>query len=137
MASEKRGPLIVTAAVIRRRGKVLIAQRRADSAAGALKWEFPGGKLEFGETPEKCLAREIYEELNLKIKVGKFIGMSSHVYDKKLHVVLLCYLCEHKSGELKLLEVNDAKWISPRDLSKFKFAAADIPLLPLVKSLFR
>lgn len=130
---EKKGPIIVTAAVIRNKSKILIAQRKSDAKVEALKWEFPGGKLEHGETPEECLTREIKEELNLKIKVGPLIGISSHVYRKKLHVVLLCYLCEFKAGKLKCLDVEDAKWISPRKMKSYSFAAADIPLLKKVK----
>jgi 8-oxo-dGTP diphosphatase len=130
---QKRGPLLVTAAVIRRGEKILIAQRKADSKVEPLKWEFPGGKIEHGETPEECLAREIKEELNLKIKVGELIGISSHVYKKKTHIVLLCYLCRFTAGQLKCLDVEDAKWIFPREMKSYQFAAADIPLLSEVK----
>ncbi len=133
MAIEKNGPILVTAAVIRRGDKILIAQRKSDSKVEALKWEFPGGKLEHGESPEQCLAREIKEELNLKIEVGELIAISSHVYRKKIHIVLLCYLCQFKAGQLKCLDVEDAKWISPRKMKTYKFAAADIPLLKKVK----
>jgi 8-oxo-dGTP diphosphatase len=133
MAIEKRGPILVTAAVIKRGEKILIAQRKSDSSVEPLKWEFPGGKLEHGETPEKCLAREIKEELNLKIEVGALIAISSHVYKKKTHIVLLCYLCKYKAGQLECLDVEDAKWISPREIRNYKFAAADIPLLNEVK----
>jgi 8-oxo-dGTP diphosphatase len=132
-AAEKRGPILVTAAVIRRGKKILIAQRKSDSKVEPLKWEFPGGKLEHGESPEQCLAREIKEELNLKIKVGELIGISSHVYKQKMHIVLLCYMCKFKTGQLKCLDVEDAKWISPREMKSYRFAAADIPLLNEVK----
>jgi 8-oxo-dGTP diphosphatase len=133
MKVEKRGPLIVTAAVITKGKKILIAQRKVDAAVEALKWEFPGGKLEHGETPEACLRREIKEELDLKIKVGRLIGISTHIYRKRIHVVLLCYLCKYEAGSLKLLDVKDAKWIFPREMKSYKFAAADIPLLKDVK----
>ena len=131
--TEKRGPLVVTAAVIKRGDRVLIAQRKSDSAVEGLKWEFPGGKLEHGETPEACLRREIKEELGLNIEVGQLIGVSSHVYHGKVHIVLLCYMCKLKSGRLQYLDVAQAKWIKTGEFKKFDFALADIPLLPVVK----
>jgi 8-oxo-dGTP diphosphatase len=127
-------PLLVTAAVIYDGRELLIAQRRFADRIEPGKWEFPGGKVEFGETPEACLAREIREELNLEIEVGKLIGVSSHVYHdpiKPLHVVLLCYRCQIKTAksELRHLAVQDSRWILSIDFSRYDFAAADIPLL--------
>lgn len=130
------GPIVVTAAVIEREDRILIAQRKADSVLEALKWEFPGGKLEAGESPEECLVREIREELGLQIKVGALVGISSHVYrpDQRapIHILLLCYRCEWVAGEAQRLEVNDFCWIEKRNFAKFDFAAADIPFLPLI-----
>jgi 8-oxo-dGTP diphosphatase len=130
---EKRGPLVVTAAVIKRGKNILIAQRKNDSSVEGLKWEFPGGKLEHGETPEACLKREIKEELGLKIEVGSLIGISSHVYHGQVHIVLLCYLCNLKSGRVQFLEVAQAKWVQAKDFRRYDFALADVPLLPVVK----
>ena len=127
-------PLLVTAAVIQDGSQFLIAQRRAKDRIEPNKWEFPGGKVEFGETPEEGLAREIKEELNLEIEVGKLIGISSHVYQdpiKPLHVVLLCYHCKLKVAktELRHLAVQDSKWVQPEEARHHLFAAADISLL--------
>lgn len=127
-------PLLVTAAVIQDGETFLIAQRRSYDRIEPNKWEFPGGKVEFGETPEVGLAREIKEELNLEIEVGALIGISSHLYDESeqpVHVVLLCYHCKLKVAktELRHLAVQDSKWIRTEDLRHHTFAAADIPLL--------
>ncbi|MCM2281768.1 MAG: (deoxy)nucleoside triphosphate pyrophosphohydrolase [Bdellovibrionaceae bacterium] len=127
------GPIVVTAAVIERDGKILIAQRKPDSTFEALKWEFPGGKLEAGETPEACLVREIKEELDLEIAVKDFVGLSSHVYradpGEALHIVLLCYRCALVKGEERAVDVHALKWISPQELVSYDFAAADVPLV--------
>ncbi len=128
----------MTAAVIEREGEILIAQRRADAVHEALRWEFPGGKVEAGEALEDCLRREIKEELDLDVEVGALIGVSSHVYrsagGEGLHVLLLCYRCRYLGGVARPLEVRDSRWVRRSDLARFDFAAADVPLLPLVRS---
>jgi 8-oxo-dGTP diphosphatase len=98
----KKYPLLVTAAILQKEGKVLIAQRKHDSKFEAGRWEFPGGKVEFMEHPEACLVREIREELNIEIEIDRFFALNSHVYrgETDLHVVLLAYLCRYKAGEL-------------------------------------
>lgn len=130
-----RGPIVVTAAVIERGDLVLITRRRPDASLEALKWEFPGGKMEAGESPEKCLRREILEELALDVTVGPLVGVSSHVYPspsgEALHILLLCYRCS-SDGEPQALEVDAFRWVSRSELNRFEFAAADVPLLPLV-----
>jgi 8-oxo-dGTP diphosphatase len=133
-------PILVTAAAIVRQDLVLIARRRLDSSSEPGKWEFPGGKVEFGEHPEACLVREIKEELNLEIAVDKFFELASHVDTPNgRHVILLCYFCRlvrpEGQGEMKLLEVADARWVSRLQLDEFDFAAADIPLVKAFKSL--
>jgi 8-oxo-dGTP diphosphatase len=130
--SEKPKPLLVTAAVIFDGSKFLISQRRRTDKVEPGLWEFPGGKVEFGEDPKTGLKREILEELNLEISVGELLDVASHVYrlpEKQLHVVLLCYLCRVTGGELKNLAVEDAHWITVDLLSAYRFAAADIPLV--------
>lgn len=77
--SSKKYPLIVTTAVIRQDGKVLVARRQGGHLAG--KWEFPGGKLEPGESPEQCLARELKEELELEVRVGDIFAVVYHEYE--------------------------------------------------------
>ena len=91
-------PIPVTAGIIKKNDKFLIAQRKEDSSVGPGKWEFPGGKIEFWENPKQCLKREIKEELNIEIKVEDFLTYNSHVYEKdeKIHVLLLAFICQWK-----------------------------------------
>lgn len=132
MSKPRPAPLLVAAAIIHDGQRFLIAQRQADSKLEAGKWEFPGGKIEFGEHPSACLVREIKEELNLDIEVERFFDLVSHVYDVppiKAHVVILAYMTRVTGGEMKFLEVADAHWIDRTELANYQFAAADIPLV--------
>jgi 8-oxo-dGTP diphosphatase len=117
----------VTAALLVKDDNILIAQRSStDKLAG--KWEFAGGKIELGETPEECLVREIQEEFQIEIKVGNYFGDSIYHY-KQGSIQLLAYWCERISGELKPTVHDDYKWVSFKDLRKFDFAPADIPFV--------
>lgn len=136
MTTEKpaqSGPLVVTAAIIRRGEEILIAQRKADSGFAPLMWEFPGGKLELFEKPEECLRREIREELNLDITVDQIFDVVSHVYRRpdgqRFHIILLCYFCTYRAGQIECLEVADAKWVRREELGDFPYAGADIPIV--------
>ncbi|MFZ5969141.1 MAG: (deoxy)nucleoside triphosphate pyrophosphohydrolase [Bacillota bacterium] len=120
-------PLIVTAGIMRRGHKILIAQRYVKTEH-ALKWEFPGGKLEEGETPESCLIREIKEELNLTILVDDIFSVVYHAYEDKT-VLLLCYLCTYVSGEGKALECNDFHWIDLQEMDNYEFVEADLQIV--------
>ncbi len=120
----------VTAAVLEKGGKVLIAQRRAgDALAG--KWEFPGGKLEPGETPEACLRRELMEEFGVDTEIGAFICASRFEY-KHFHIELLAYRAKHLSGEFQLNDHEAIAWVAPADLPKYDFASADLPVVDLL-----
>jgi 8-oxo-dGTP diphosphatase len=122
----------VVAAIIRKGNRILIAQRKKDSKLEPDKWEFPGGKLEFGEHPEEALSREIMEELNIRIKISKLHSVLSHVYDfqgKKLHVILLVFLADYVSGTLKNLDVQDSKWVLKKDLKNYEFVSGDKSLI--------
>ena len=121
----------VTAAVIEKDGKILIARRKpGDSQAG--KWEFPGGKLEPGETPEDCLTRELREELGIETEVGEFLCSSKFVY-RHMAVELLAYKAVYVSGEITLHEHDQAEWVSPEALSEFDFCEADKPVVRKLK----
>src|SRR5277367_6922560 len=98
----------VSAALIFRDGKLLITQRHADAHLGGL-WEFPGGKLEAGETFEQCLVREIREELGVEISVGDLFEEISHTYPEK-SVHLKFFLCRLLSGEPQALDCAAVKW---------------------------
>ncbi|PKL92119.1 MAG: 8-oxo-dGTP diphosphatase MutT [Candidatus Goldiibacteriota bacterium HGW-Goldbacteria-1] len=110
----------VAAAIIMKGEKVLITKRAKDDAH-ALKWEFPGGKAEKGETLKKCLKREIKEELNLEIKVGDLFEVTA--VDK---IELTSFLCEIVSGDLTLNVHEDSKWVKIPNLTRYDFAPADI-----------
>jgi mutator protein MutT len=114
----------VAAAVIRNNGKVLIAQRLALYHMG-LKWEFPGGKIEPGEDAAACLIREIKEELDLEIDVGREMMVVEHQYpDRK--VILHFHWYEYLSGEAKALDCQDFKWVNAGELEQYDFAEADL-----------
>ena len=119
--------LVVTAAVIERNGAILIAQRPPDKHMG-LKWEFPGGKLEWGEDPRAGLAREIREELAIEVEVGDVIEVVAHVYEE-MQVVLLAYACTYRSGDVQLLDVHDVRWVSRDELRDYDMAPADWPIV--------
>ncbi|MGI6065220.1 MAG: (deoxy)nucleoside triphosphate pyrophosphohydrolase [Bacillota bacterium] len=118
--------MVVTAALIEKDKRVLITQRKADTSQ-PLKWEFPGGKLEFGETPEHCLFREIQEELNVLIAIKGVFDVVSHIYGDT-QVILICYRCSYISGKLMPLECCAFEWATPENILQYDLAAADIPV---------
>lgn len=119
--------LNVTAAVIERGREILIAQRLEDSHMG-LKWEFPGGKIEPGESPEECLRREIKEELDLDILVENKLMVVEHQYEE-LKVFLHCYRCIYLGGDAKKKDCQDFRWVFTGDLKSYSFADADYPVV--------
>ncbi|OGS61956.1 MAG: NUDIX hydrolase [Elusimicrobia bacterium RIFOXYB2_FULL_62_6] len=122
----------VSAAVIRKNGRILIARRKAgDALAG--KWEFPGGKLEPGETPEDCLKRELTEEFGIETEIGKFICSSKFEY-KHLAMELLVYSVSHIAGDFIPADHDKIEWVRPEDLGDYDFAGADIPVVKLLQS---
>jgi 8-oxo-dGTP diphosphatase len=125
-------PILVTAAIIEDHGKYLITQR-PEGTHNSLRWEFPGGKLEFGEDPRKCLEREIKEELGIRIKAEEIFEYSSHVYNQKKHILLLGFHCRYLSGKIKKQEINDFGWVSPKDMSKYDITEADLPFVKKLK----
>ena len=116
----------VSAALIFRRGKLLIAQRHANAHLGGL-WEFPGGKREANETSEECLAREIHEELGIEICVGSLFEEITHEYEKKT-VHLKFFICKLLNGEPQTLGCAAYKWIEKPELADYEFPAADAHL---------
>lgn len=92
------------------------------------QWEFPGGKVEPGETPQQALMREIQEELAAKISVGNLITTIEYDYPA-FHLSMDCFWCEVEEGELKLLEAEDARWLTKDKLYSVKWLPADIKLI--------
>jgi 8-oxo-dGTP diphosphatase len=117
----------VTAAVIWRNGAVLIAKRKTRGSLGAA-WEFPGGKLEPGETPEECLRRELKEELGLDARIGRFIG-GFPFHSASLSIELLAYQASIQEGGFVLTDHDEVRWVRPEELPSFNFTRADFPLV--------
>lgn len=114
----------VTAAVILKEGRVLIAQRSSKDELARL-WEFPGGKIEDGETPEECLKREIKEELDIDVDVKDFFAESIYDYENG-SISLMAYAVEWLDGELKPMVHDELRWVSRSEISKYEFAPADV-----------
>lgn len=120
----------VVAAVIMRDGKVFATQRGyGDFKDG---WEFPGGKVEAGESPEDALRREIREELETEIGVGHLIDTVEYDYPA-FHLSMRCYACSIVSGNLHLVEHESARWLSAAELRSVNWLPADDQLLPLIE----
>jgi len=120
----------VTAAIIRRSGRILIAQRPPLSFLGGM-WEFPGGKIEPNETASESLQREIQEELGVTIAVGKLVDTVLHKYKSKEGAQtyrIFGFLCAIAEGEPKAKEHSDIRWVLPGDILTYNLLPADIPL---------
>lgn len=98
------------------------------------QWEFPGGKVEAGETPQQALSREIKEELETDIKVGELIGTIEYDYPT-FHLSMDCFWCEVIEGELKLLEAEAARWLTKNTLYDVQWLPADITLIEKISSM--
>ncbi len=122
----------VVAAIIRQDDKILIAQRFDDAHQGG-KWEFPGGKVEKGESLEVALIREIKEELGISIRVVKLTDEITHTYPDRI-INLHFYESEILEGVPSAIECADIKWVKVKDLNLFEFPPAD---LELIKNLSR
>lgn len=126
-------PLLVTAAIIEKNDQILITQRKESSRFSTGKWEFPGGKVEFLESPEKSIVREIKEELGIAIEPLELFHCNSHIYedeDGKLHVILLTFLCKFTLGNPVANEGQNFKWINKNksDIESVDWCEADIEI---------
>lgn len=116
-------PIEVVASIIHQDGKILATQRGYGDFKGL--WEFPGGKMEPGETPEEALRREIREELNIDISVEKHICTVEHDYPN-FHLTMHCYWCSIVQGEPVLNEHQSARWLEKTEWESVEWLPADI-----------
>lgn len=120
-------PLLVTAAILKQADYILLT-RRLDGTRHAGLWEFPGGKLDPGESPQEGLQREIREELGIEVSVGEVFDVVYHRYDWGA-VLLLAYHCQQLSGEILNLQVAEHRWVALADLGSYPILPADVPLI--------
>ncbi len=117
----------VTAAVIEKDGLVLIARRKSEGGHGGL-WEFPGGKIEPGETPEEALKRELGEEFGVAADVGDFLG-SFHHENSGTTIELLVYRTHLPDGEPRPIDHEEIRWVAPEDMDESLFTGPDRPVI--------
>ena len=125
----------VTAAIIESDGKLLIARRKSEDDIFGGFWEFPGGKIEDGETPEECIARELKEELEIEAKIGTLITSNKHRYPDGIFE-LLVYRVEHFSGNFVLNDHDEIKWVAIDEISSFEFPPANTPIVNYLKNTY-
>jgi 8-oxo-dGTP diphosphatase len=127
--------LVVACALIDPDGRVLIAQRPAGKQMGGL-WEFPGGKMEPGETPEQALIRELAEELGIVVQEPCLAPFSfaSHSYDT-FHLLMPLFVCRRWEGVPQTKEHAALKWVRPQELKDYPMPPADVPLVPMLRDL--
>jgi 8-oxo-dGTP diphosphatase len=121
--------LVVAAALIDDQGRVLIAKRPMGKSLGGL-WEFPGGKVEAGETPEVALIRELKEEVAIEVScacLAPFV-FASHTYEE-FHLLMPLYLIRRWSGEMEAKAHTALKWVRPKDMRDYAMPPADAPLV--------
>ncbi|MCH1881893.1 (deoxy)nucleoside triphosphate pyrophosphohydrolase [Agrococcus sp. ARC_14] len=124
----------VVGAVIVKDGEILCAQRGEGGSLAGM-WEFPGGKIEPGETPQEALQREIDEELLCEVRVGDHVETTAYDYDFGV-VTLTTYYCELVSGTPSLTEHAAVLWLAPSDLDQLDWAPADVPAVDRIRSKF-
>ena len=120
----------VAAAIIQKEDKIFATRRGCGEFKGM--WEFPGGKVEPGETPEEAVVREIREELETEILVGRCFAEVDYDYPD-FHLHMKCYLCTVKSGDLKLLEHSEARWLTREALDSVEWLPADVGVIERLK----
>ena len=129
----KQVPLVhIAAGIVQRNGKLLITRRKPEGLLGGL-WEFPGGKLMDGETPEQACAREIREETGLKVRVDAHLTTVSHAYTH-FKIEMAVFTCTCLSGRVRLNGPVDFRWIRREDIDQFAFPKANLKFIPLIQS---
>jgi mutator protein MutT len=123
----------VTAAVLIENGRVLIARRKSGVPRAGM-WEFPGGKIRPGETPEQCLKREIQEELGLQVAVGELFGESVFAYEDQT-IRLLAFRVRVEAGQMCPNDHAELAWVETAELSRYRFCPADIPFVEKLQAI--
>ena len=133
--------LVSAVALIDTDGRVLLTQRPSGKSMAGL-WEFPGGKIETGETPEAALIRELHEELNIDTTLSCLAPLSfaSHHYDAiddqgAFHLLMMLFVCRRWQGRPQPMEGGTLKWVPPKNLRDFPMPAADVPLIAVLQDL--
>lgn len=121
----------VVAAIIVRDDKILATQRGYGDLEGG--WEFPGGKIEPGETPEEALVREIHEELQANITIERYFCSVDYNYEK-FHLEMNCYICTLTSDHVTLVEHHDARWLGKDDIDEVAWLPADLAVVKQIKA---
>lgn len=114
-----------------RQGKILIDRRRKSGEMGGL-WEFPGGKIEPGETVIECIQREVKEELDIQISVGDRLTTITHTYET-FKVTLYVHDCQYISGTPQTIECDEIHWVKPAQMNQYQFPQANIQIIQLLQ----
>lgn len=125
--------VIVCAAILNKENKIFLARRKPEKKLGGF-WEFPGGKLEWGEELESALKREINEELGISISIKKLLHIKPYVYDHGA-VLILFYLCNYESGDISLKDHDTFEWCSAQDLEQHNLLPANEEVIAILKNL--
>ena len=119
--------VIVVCGIIIEKGKVLCVLRERESLEGG-NWEFPGGKVEFGESPPSALKRELMEELSIDTNIENPVAVSSAIIDQK-HYVMIAFQTSIENGEIELNVGQEYRWVGSNEFRSMNFAALDVPML--------
>ena len=122
----------VVAAIIKDGDKILATQRGYGEFAGS--WEFPGGKMEEGETREAALHREISEELNVAIEIDQYLQTVEYTYPN-FHLTMHCYFCRVTEGTIKLIDHSAGRWLKREELDTVDWLPADIGIIENLKAI--
>jgi 8-oxo-dGTP diphosphatase len=122
---------IGVAVINNHQGQVLIDRRKASGEMGGL-WEFPGGKIEPGETIEECIQREVKEELAIDIAVGDRLTTITHTYESFV-VTLYVHDCQHLNGQPQAIECTEVRWVEPAQMHQYQFPQANTQIINLLE----